>query len=102
MLEVRCVRCGKLFIQAPQHIYKDHKGIYCSWTCFNHRKDVDATKKYRPCSYEVEQYSIDGDFIRVFPDAKSAAEHFNGTPNGIRVACRNETNYKGFVWRYRK
>lgn len=36
----KCKKCGKEFIPAPFHIYKDGgKYYYCSWTCFNHRKD---------------------------------------------------------------
>ena len=39
IIEKKCARCGKTFIVAPQHIYKSNKKIYCSWTCYNHRKD---------------------------------------------------------------
>lgn len=35
----KCKKCGKEFIPAPLHIYKDGRKIYCSWTCYNHRKD---------------------------------------------------------------
>lgn len=44
----KCGRCGKAFIPAPQHIYKDNGKSYCSWTCFNHRNDykVQGGKAY--------------------------------------------------------
>ena len=38
-IEKHCSRCGKLFIVAPQHIYKQGRKVYCSWTCYNHRND---------------------------------------------------------------
>lgn len=36
---VKCKKCGKQFAPAPQHVYKDEGRYYCTWTCFNHRKD---------------------------------------------------------------
>jgi hypothetical protein len=31
-----CHECGKRFIPAPQHVYKNHKGnLVCSWHCVN-------------------------------------------------------------------
>ena len=34
-----CHKCGKEFIPAPYHIYKDSEHWYCKWTCYNHRND---------------------------------------------------------------
>ena len=39
IIEVKCPKCGKIFCPAPYHAYKDNGKLYCSWTCFNHRKD---------------------------------------------------------------
>lgn len=100
MIEVYCSKCGKMFIPAPQHIYKDHKGIYCSWTCFNHRNDGELIQHSRPRIYKVEQYSLDGELIAVFQSSTEAAEYINGTANALRIACRSKTPYKGFMWRY--
>lgn len=36
---VKCKRCGKEFLPAPLHVYKDGSKYYCTWTCYNHRKD---------------------------------------------------------------
>ena len=72
MIEVYCSKCGKMFIPAPQHIYKDHKGIYCSWTCFNHRNDGELIQHSRPRIYKVEQYSLDGELIAVFQSSTEA------------------------------
>lgn len=35
----KCPKCGKRFISAPYHVFKEDGKYYCSWTCFNHRKD---------------------------------------------------------------
>lgn len=45
LVEVKCKKCGKLFIPAPFHVFKDYRGMYCSWTCFNHRKDKGGVDK---------------------------------------------------------
>lgn len=42
--EKKCRKCGKIFIPAPLHIYKDKSRWYCSWTCYNHRNDKEAVK----------------------------------------------------------
>lgn len=36
---VICPKCGKEFVPAPFHVYKDGSKYYCKWTCFNHRND---------------------------------------------------------------
>ena len=43
--EKRCKKCGKYFIAAPLHIYKEYGKYYCSWTCYLHRKDREVKKK---------------------------------------------------------
>ena len=43
--EKKCNKCGKYFIAAPEHIYKEHSKYYCSWTCYLHRKDREVKKK---------------------------------------------------------
>ncbi|MBR5817283.1 MAG: hypothetical protein IKY62_01425 [Clostridia bacterium] len=37
--EKKCKRCGKSFIAAPEHIYRQGSKFYCSWTCYLHRSD---------------------------------------------------------------
>lgn len=99
MLETKCVRCGKNFIAAPLHIYKDDKGLYCSWTCYNHRRDVakQPRKKFKP----VEQYSSDGKkLIRIYASAIDAVEYTGFTLNCIREACRSGKPYNGYMWKY--
>lgn len=40
--EKKCRKCGKKFIAAPEHVYRDRRSWYCSWTCYLHRKDTEA------------------------------------------------------------
>lgn len=42
--EKRCKKCGKNFIPAPMHRYRDRSKWYCSWTCYNHRNDREVKK----------------------------------------------------------
>ena len=43
--EKHCKKCGKLFIPAPEHIYRKGNVFYCSWTCYLHRDDNLEVKK---------------------------------------------------------
>jgi hypothetical protein len=93
-----CVKCNKEFYPTPMHVYRDHKGSYCSWTCYNHRNDKKAS---RYGVYEIEQYSLDGVLLKTFISTKEAADSCKGLRNGIRNACREKTKYKGYLWRYK-
>lgn len=44
LYEAKCKKCGKIFIPAALHIYTDKNKIYCSWTCYLHRKDKEEKK----------------------------------------------------------
>lgn len=95
--EIICPQCGKRFIPAAQHIYRDRGRTFCSWTCYNHRKDSQGST-----AKEVEQYTVAGELIETFSNPAEAAEEINGTADGIRTACRKNSFYKGYVWRYKK
>lgn len=96
-METNCPKCGKTFITAPYHVFRDEKGFYCSWTCYNHRGDKIVKRKYKT----VEQYSEDGGLIRVFTSATDAAEYTGFSTNCIRNACKNGNLYNGFRWKYK-
>ena len=97
--ELRCKKCGKIFCPAPQHMYKDHKGMYCSWTCYNHRDDCQDKKR---AVRVIEQYTKDGVLLNVFPTLRKAADHINGYAQSISVAANYGKAYKGYVWKYRE
>ena len=39
--EKKCKKCGKKFIPAIYHIFREGTKFYCSWTCYNHRHDKE-------------------------------------------------------------
>ena len=45
IVEKACPRCKKIFCPAAYHVYRDKKGYYCSWTCYNHKDDKNKKKK---------------------------------------------------------
>lgn len=94
-----CKKCGKVFCPAPQHIFVDEKGMYCSWTCFNHRKD-EKPNTGRSVK-KVELYSLGGCLLKAFTSATDAAKKTGYLANGIRDACREQKPYMGFIWKYR-
>ncbi len=49
-----CAKCGREFIPAPQHIFRDSRNWYCKWTCYNHRNDKTNDKK-EETTYENNQ-----------------------------------------------
>ena len=94
--EVLCSKCGKNFVPAPQHIYRDEKGCYCSWTCYNHRKDGRKPLKFK----KVNLYSQSGTLIKTFTSATDAAEFTGLSIKNIQRACREKSVYSGYFWRY--
>lgn len=98
MKEEICKKCKKVFIPAPQHVYRDGRGMYCSWHCFNHRNDAKTERKIK----KVELHSESGCLLKVFTSATDAAEQTGFDARRIRDACRDQTPYQGFTWKYRE
>lgn len=100
MTEVKCRKCGKVFIPAPQHVFRDTYGLYCSWTCYNHKDD---RKKGGRKNKRVEMWSLEGgEVLKVFKNAEDAARETEYSAPEIREACRTGVTYRGFVWMYRE
>lgn len=101
--EARCKKCGKIFVPAPEHVFTDKSGSYCSWTCWGHRKEKKKPNpKTKPIvRKKVEQYSLDGKLLFTYQNVDIAAERIDGTINNIRTACRKGTVYKKFLWKYK-
>lgn len=98
MIEVICGKCGKIFVPAPQHIFKDDAHMYCSWTCYNHR---DKEKKVKgKHSRSVIMRDLNGNKVKEFASAQNASECTGFHVNGIRDACRESTVLRGFLWEY--
>lgn len=49
----------------------------------------------------VEQFTKAGTLIRTFESAVQAAEYIDGKADRIRTACKNNSFYKGYLWRYK-
>lgn len=103
LTQATCPVCGKIFCPAPYHIYEDDNGIYCSWTCFNHRNDnkPKSRPKGRPAR-QVEQLTLDGEVIATFAGAEKAADAIDGWHAGIREACKKyPKKYRNYLWRFK-
>lgn len=101
LYEYHCKRCGKIMFPTPDHAYKDERGMYCSWTCFNHRNDG---RRRGHNNKQIEQYSLEGELLHVYPSATAAADSIydnDATAQGIYKACRENKKYKRFIWRYK-
>ena len=50
---------------------------------------------------KVEQYALDGSYIRTFNSAKQASEQLNINHSNICACCRNERSFAGeYQWKY--
>lgn len=102
MIERKCQKCGTIIsrISFYNWAYKDDKGIYCSWTCYNHRNDKKTEGGQRKAKI-VEMSSLDGMHGHVFTSATEAAEFTGFRACAIRDACRLQKQFKGYFWKYR-
>lgn len=95
-----CPMCGRAFILAPFHAYRDKNTriSYCSWHCYNHRND---NKKADKRSKSVEKCTLSGEVIETYVSARAAAEVVGADPWYVRNACKTGTTYRGYLWRYK-
>ena len=101
-----CPVCGKEFVPAPWHVYKDkrkggNRKFVCSYGCM--RKSEREKKPSKPIVHRV--------YVRkpvkcietgeVFECAKAAATTIKADASRIRSACRGERDtVKGYHWAY--
>ena len=98
MKDVACAKCGKMFIPAIEHAYKDSRGVYCTWHCFNHRNDGKKDSQEKP----VIQYSKSGEFIKEYKNPAEAARSVGCDVYLLTRCCRRETKSTGgYMWRYK-
>lgn len=101
MTEVKCQKCGKMFIPAPLHRFRDEKGFYCSWTCYNHR----VQKQAQPVGKKPQRVAMcdqTGAEVRVFQSALKAYEITGYDYKAIQYACKNGTKFRGYYWKYKE
>ena len=117
-----CRLCNKEIYPGPKWVYKDEWGIYCSWKCFRRRfdgltKNENTTLENVPDGVitesvrqkwkhkerrKMDQYTLDGVFVKSYENSDDAALAVGGTPNAICQACRRGLKYNGYLWRYRE
>lgn len=98
--ESKCRTCGRLFIPAPEHALKDCRGIYCKPTCFLNRPappPKGSGRKTKP----VEQCTLDGEVIAIYPGAFQAEVETGLLKSGIVRAITKKMVYHGYIWRYK-
>lgn len=58
--DVECSKCGKTFIPTYAWVYKETREkktlFYCTWTCFNHRKEKGGEMRGRKKDVYEENY----------------------------------------------
>ena len=99
LAEHYCPICGGIFFPTAVHRYKASHKLYCSWTCYNRRNVPIPGKRGKVCK-AVEQMELNGEHVRYFNSGAEAADHINGTPEGMYTACNGGKAYKGYLWRY--
>lgn len=93
--EVYCAKCGKVFVPAALHRYVAKDKLYCSWHCYNHRERGNNGMK------RVAMYSVNGgEPLKYFKSASKAAIFMDAMPSRIQQACREQKEYKGFIFKY--
>ena len=98
-----CPKCGKEFFPYPEHVYTAKGKRYCSWSCFNHRNEgkIKIARAYK-CKI-VQQYTLDGKFLKEYKSANQAAEYMGCTANAIRNVCKGKvTSRTKFIWKYKE
>ena len=68
-----------------------------------HRISVlGVSLKNKKGSKQVEQYTMDGKLLQVYPSAKEAGRQNNCSQGHISEVCRGEkSSYKHFIWKYK-
>ena len=101
--EVKCPKCGKMFIPAGQHAHVDYRGFYCKPTCWLHRSDdITDERKVRKNTYAVQQYTREGELVATYESAAIAGDAMSCVASTIAEACRSGRPYHGFLWKYAK
>lgn len=103
-IEVVCHGCGKLFVPAPQHVYKEDDLLVCTWSCLcDLRRRKERTRKNRGRSdiSAVEMLDLQGGHITFFPSARAAGDALGVDPAGIRDVCAGrQARSAGYRWRW--
>ena len=107
-----CVEAGKDNYLYPRVIEKCCRGEIKHAGNFQWRRvkpNTSTTKKigklkasttYKYLPVEVEQYSIDGEYIKTYPSIRKAAQEVNIDPKNIRQVLKGiQKTAGGYIWK---
>lgn len=102
--DAKCPTCKRIFVPAPQNVFKANGRDYCCPTCFMNRKKrkssyekVKQMKTARP----VAVYETNGDYVGKFPTIAEAARTLHTNIKCIHKCCKGEQeSTNGYVFKY--
>ena len=95
-----CFNCASKYDKKSDFFNNDRQVYNYS---YRHGWLNDYTWLDSPLNLNVNQYDLDGNFIKEFSSAKEAAQELGLTRNNINSCCTgNAKSYKGFMFRYTK
>ena len=95
--ESTCPVCGKNFIPAPMHAYKQDGRLFCSWTCLNKYRNNSV---YNDVNTQIVKLDADGNEIERYDDIYDAVAKTGKSIYTIKSliygghALRNGTTFK--------
>jgi hypothetical protein len=112
--------CHRLLVEIYRGTENEHKMYYAMWCMINglgnQKRHATTSKIYDRLRNEmfniikvrvsdnrkkIEQFSLNGDYIKTFDSVKEAAKQLNIGSSGIECCGREETKSSGgFNWRY--
>ena len=99
IVDRKCPLCGKNFIPAPEHRFREGNLIYCSWKCYNHREERKRKWCKRILMYADPNMT---ELLQEFRSASEAADYCEGITTSIYKACRTASHYAyGYWWCYK-
>lgn len=103
--EMLCMLVARAFVDNPnnyKHIrFKDGNPLNCradnlEWIRLTENQENQYAQRRRL----VNQYSLDGEYLRTFESSNMAASEYGTTDSAISNACNKHKVTKNFQWRY--
>lgn len=97
LVDTTCAGCGKNFIPAPFHRYKDGPKLYCGWHCYNHR---DRRNHHRgKKTNAVAQYDMNGNLVKTFVSINEASEYTGHHVDTLRGYIDRNVSAGGYFYK---
>lgn len=102
--DAKCPTCKRIFVPAPQNVFKANGRDYCCPTCFMNRKKRKSSYEkvsQMKCARPVAVYKTNGDYVGEYPTMAEAARVLGLCIDSIRKCCKGErSNTRGYVFKY--